>query len=444
MPFSAPPKPVALLLILVFLAPSPAWALRTSQPETPSSLTGLEEAVRKPMPQAGVPIRRARLKVGGILVVPPQEGTTIHSNDYRISEVRRGRMVARRLGDPNAEPMEFIRSQLPKETRYIEPPEAVMDVPHKTARFVIPGDWMVLRIDEWLRDWIVPILRELPIDQVRQLVYPLSELVGNINEWSYEWDASRTTVIELEWNSDLVRATLSDQYQMEFNYQTWLDPIPSMVQQTDEYFLWKASHDQQRGIDSQRPGGMAGPTLSIMRQANEFIIDKEFFREGVGNTRVLLFPKPSAFEEPDHAGVEEASAEGFLQALLPSAEISRVPLVITSGVEERFSALRGLDRLPGIRFQGNQTPGEVFAVLIADTPSLPAVHLAGLEEEIPVWRSVAQLARVDLDAILGQREFEQVVLAILSVFSGLEEDVIRARTGFQEFMAGLKERRSST
>ena len=148
-------------------------------------------------------------------------------------------------------------------------------------------------------------------------------------------------------------------------------------------------------------------------------------------------------DEDDAAGLEEQGpVRDFLQGL--PARSGNQPTVITRGLEERSAGLEylsvTLERLGRVHRQAGREPGAV----VEDLNGFSGLRLVGFEEEMPGFRLAAAQAQVGLEEIhAGSDRFQDWVFAVLFALSGLEEPALRAREGFEAFMAGLEDRDTS-
>ena len=142
--------------------------------------------------------------------------------------------------------------------------------------------------------------------------------------------------------------------------------------------------------------------------------------------------------KPAAAGAEEAAAERmeqFVRDLGSASPNGFVPIVIGTGMEERYPQLKGLEKipeLPVVFLRGRPMP-DVVMELIERERDVRQVVFAGAEEEGARFASVSKMAGISTRRVRPDRpDFTGFLLAVVAEAAGAEESVVAAQRGFSD------------
>ena len=114
-----------------------------------------------------------------------------------------------------------------------------------------------------------------------------------------------------------------------------------------------------------------------------------------------------------------------------------MPIVLSKSAGPLFEMLGGLEEY-GIFCYNPGKESDLVAKLIIRQNARFFI-LAGLEEEANALRPLVRRAQMDFTRVPPTGAPFQQLLTLLAKATGLEESVIQAREGFQEFQVGLEE-----
>ena len=183
---------------------------------------------------------------------------------------------------------------------------------------------------------------------------------------------------------------------------------------------------------------MNGAPLDEVRKLLDKGLRERFFEEHADAIRdALREPKPGQSQDPT-AGLEERvgkvppsdQVRGFLRGLEEAVPRKMRPIVVARSLQEMDSRF---ERLAGLEEQGiylHRAGDEVGLMIRITERDADGFVLAGLEEEARSMKPFADPLKLRVELLTtGQRRFQEMVVALLSQATGLEEAAIQARAG---------------